>query len=405
MISGAGLGGLVLAQALRAHADVVVLERDRSPLDTGGYRIALTPQAVAVLDRHVPPELLARIRAVSDTAASFSQLTIADRRMRPIVVAPEPPGEDRMLCQRRALRVLLLDGLGDAVRFDAPVAAAHAHAAGATVELADGSLVHGDVVVAADGARSPVVRAQAGGPSSRDLRLTGIAGSTPLAGGGVPAFLDRGPAIALDHRGTGLFLSLASRGVRDVPAELVDAVGPPSLVWGLIAPAGRVPEALSASVGRLVRMAADATARWHPWVTGSVERSDLDRVAAFAFRSASTSGPRFPWPLSRVTALGDAVHAMPPTGGRAGSTAILDAGWLADCLIADPGSPERAIAAYQARVDEWAIPAIEESLQPVRVLRALEHGAVSAIARPALAIAGAIGRRGARASTRRSPTR
>ncbi|MET4100453.1 salicylate hydroxylase [Agrococcus sp. UYP10] len=397
VIVGAGMGGLVLAQALREHADVTVVERDAAPGDTGGYRIAITPAAVAVLERHLPAALLQRIRDVSDGSDTFAQFTIADRRLRPIVVAPEPAGQDRMLCQRRALRTLLADGLGDRVQYGSTVVSAGSERDGAWVELDDGSRLEADLVVAADGTRSPTVRSVTATPTSRDLGLTGIAGSAPLRPGtALPRFLLRGPGLALDHRGVGLFLSLTSMRLGAVPDALADAVGPPSLVWGVLARSATLPGALGAAPPALAAASAAAVRDWHPWIADRIEGSDVDRVAAFPFRAASPTGPRFPWPRSRVTALGDAVHAMPPTGGQAGSTAIRDAGWLADCLLRAPSDVDAAVERYQARVDEWAAPAIRESLGPVRVLRALEQPGLQALARPALAVAGAIGARVAR---------
>ncbi|MFS0894989.1 hypothetical protein [Microbacterium sp. 179-I 3D3 NHS] len=84
------------------------------------------------------------------------------------------------------------------------------------------------------------------------------------------------------------------------------------------------------------------------------------------------------------------MHAMPPTGGRAGSTAIRSAGALADALIAE-ADIEAAVARYQSRVDEWARPAILESLGPVRVITTLRHPLLQLVAGPALGIAGAVG--------------
>lgn len=391
VICGAGLGGLVLAQALRGHADVIVLDRDREAADTGGYRIALTPEAVEVVERHVPASLVGRIRDVSDGPSTFSQFTIANARLRPIVVAPEPEGQDRMLCQRRALRTLLVEELGDRIRFSSTVMAAEALDGGGIVTLHDGTRVEGDVIVAAEGARSPTVRSIAGAETSRDVGLIGIAGSSPLAGRGcLPSFLRRGPALAVDHRGLGMFLSLASRGLGPVPAELADAVGPPSLVWGLIARRDMLGDVARAPAGELVTQSRSLVEAWHPWMRTQIDASDLGRVAAFNFRAASPTAPRFPWVASRITAIGDAVHAMPPTGGRAGSTAIRSAGALADALIAGDDIDE-AITRYQVQVDAWAVPAIRESLGPVRALQALARPTAKTLARPALAVAGVIG--------------
>lgn len=389
VIVGAGLGGLVLAQALRDHADVTVLERDRHPGDTGGYRIALTPEAVDVVRCHVPAELVGRIRAVSDGSGTFSQFTIANARLRSIVVAPEPPGHDRMLCQRRALRQLLTEGLESRIRFGSVVTGASSTESSATVTLADGSAVSGDLVVAADGARSATL-SSIGPETSHDTGLRGIAGSTPLGSHPFPQYLRKGPALALDHTGLGMFLSLASRGLSDIPADLREAVGPPSLVWGLIARRDDLPQTRSLSPERLVQVAESAVSSWHPWMRDVIRDSDPSRTASFTFRAADPRAPRFPWTPSRITALGDAVHAMPPTGGRAGSTAIRSAGALAEALTTEPDI-DRAIARYQSRVDDWAVPAIDESLGPVKIIRALRSPAAQLIARPLLHLAGALG--------------
>ncbi|WP_322409888.1 NAD(P)/FAD-dependent oxidoreductase [Microbacterium invictum] len=398
VIVGAGLGGLVLAHALRDHADVVVLDRDAEAADTGGYRIALTPEAVAVVEQHVPASVVERIREVSDGPETFAQFTIADAQLRPIVVAPEPEGQDRMLCQRRALRLILADDLGERIRFASTVVAARSRADGASVALSDGTEIDADLVVAADGARSSVVEAVTERPTSDDAGLIGIAGSSPMtAGATFPRYLAQGPALALDHRGVGMFLSLASRRTARLDAawaglspELRSAVGPPALVWGLIARREMVADILGAPPGTLIARAHELAAAWHPWMTEQIETSDPARTAAFSFRAARPHPPRFPWSPSRVTAIGDAVHAMPPTGGRAGSTAIRSAGALAEALIRESRIDD-AVRSYQSRVDEWAVPAIRESLGPVRVIRALRAPLVQAVARPALAVAGVVG--------------
>jgi 2-polyprenyl-6-methoxyphenol hydroxylase-like FAD-dependent oxidoreductase len=335
----------------------------------------------------VPSDIVARIRDVSDGPDTFSQFTIANARLRPIVVAPEPAGEDRLLCQRRALRQILAEGLGRSIRFSSTVVGAESDDGGAAVTLSDGTRIDADLVVAADGVNSAVLRSITS-RTNADTGLIGIAGSTPLvAGGRFPRYLERGPALALDRRGLGMFLSLTSRGIQRISPELADAVGPPSLVWGLIARHDMLGDTRDASAAELAAISADLVGAWNAWMPEMIGRTDPDRTAAFSFRVADPKAPRFPWTPGRITAVGDAVHAMPPTGGRAGSTAILSAGALADELIARPRIDE-AVAAYQARVNDWAAPAIAESLGPVRVIRALRHPTLQRVAGPLLGLAG-----------------
>lgn len=79
---------------------------------------------------------------------------------------------------------------------------------GAAVTLSDGSVVDGDLVVAADGANSTVISSFLGTSPTRDLGLTGIAGWAPLGTDDPPTYLRRGPALAFGADGTGVFLSI-----------------------------------------------------------------------------------------------------------------------------------------------------------------------------------------------------
>jgi salicylate hydroxylase len=394
VISGAGIGGLTLAQALRDECEVVVLERDAEAVQTGGYRLAITPAATAVLERELRPELMHRIRAVSDGTDRFAQFTVASSSLRPILIGSEPPGADRLLAQRRALRLLLTDGIADRIRWSSRVERVQQEVDEAVVTLTDGTELRADLVVGAEGASSPTVRAATPLPTTVDLGLTGIAGSAPRrAGMPVPRYLTRGPALAFGADGLGVFLSLTSTGSGPMTPQLHRAVGSPSLVWGLIAPAELLPGAVHRSAAELIDAAQRSLRGWHPWLIDRIGESDPDRVAAFAFRAADPDADLTPWRPGRITALGDAIHAMPPTGGQAASTAIRDAGSLATHLrehLRGRVALGDALAAYHRELTSWARPAVRESLGPVRVIRALRHPALQAVARPLLALADAL---------------
>ncbi len=104
-----------------------------------------------------------------------------------------------------------------------------------------------------------------------------------------------------------------------------------------------------------------------------MRRADPGTTSSFRFHAA----PRYAaglavWPAGEVTALGDAVHAMPPTGGRGASTAIQDAHVLhRELLAARDGhkTVPMAVHDYQRAMRPYAAAAVAESLQPVGWIR------------------------------------
>lgn len=408
VIVGAGLGGLALAHALvRAGDDVVVLERD-ADLGAGGYRITLTGAATEVLREHLEPRLYQAIQARSAGRSAFRRFHFVDRRMRVLGVERLPVDEELLLVDRSTLRAQLGAGLEGRIRFGTAARGARVDADGtAVVELADGTQLHADLVVGADGARSAVAASMAGRPLATSCGLDGAAGRTWLDDATsrlVPAFLRTGPALAVGPRGIGMFLSVQDPRSSVVDARLVDdgigGAARASLVWGCIAPEGRLPRGRDGNGTAVVRSALELLAGWAPVARALVGASDPEQTATFRFVAADPDAPMPPWPAGPVTALGDAVHAMPPTGGQAGATAIRDAGALAARLVGVRSGAVplgTAIADFHRDMGAYAPGAVRESLAPVRIIRATAREPLSSLAGIALGAIGPVAERVLRA--------
>ncbi|WP_448641815.1 FAD-dependent oxidoreductase [Geodermatophilus sp. URMC 63] len=398
IVVGAGIGGLTLAQALhRAGDDVSVHDRDPSASATGGYRLHLDERACAALRRHLAPAHHQALLASSAGPGSFRRLAVTDHRLRVLLLARQDPSGERLLIGRVPLRRLLAHGLDGVVRFGQEFTGHEVHADGSvTARFADGSSERGDLLVGADGVGSRVARALAGRPTSAPVGVTGIAGRTPVDARTrelVPDLLRAGPALAFAPDGVGAFLSLHDPATvpavdpaacRDVPAD----VEAPGVVWGLHALDHRLPgDVRERDPAGLAELVTDLLRSWSPEVRALVAAADPGSPASFRFSAVDPDADLTPWPAGPVTCLGDAVHAMPPTGGSAAATAIRDADLLAGHLAAvRTGSTTLPLAVhdYQRQMAAYAPDAVRGSLAPLRWMRAAGHPAGSVLARGAL---------------------
>lgn len=377
-VVGAGIGGLVLAQALtRAGHDVLVWDRDRAAADTGGYRLHLNARACATLRQWLAPELHLGIVAAGAPAESFRQFAVTTHRLR--VLACSPRDGESLLIERVPLRELLCSGLEDRVRFGQTFQAYAVNRDGSVdVSMADAPPVTVDVLVGADGVGSRVAAALAGRPTSQRLGLGAVAGRTSLdevSEALVPRLLDRGPALAIGPGGVGMFLT------RD-RAELI---------WSVLGTDARYPDDIRGrGVDELPALADALLPGWDHSVRELVRRARVDSPAYFSFSAADPTGDLTPWEPGPVTALGDAVHAMPPTGGQAAATAIRDAGVLAGALERVGRGDAHlagAVGAYEEEMTTYAGQAVAESLAPVRWIRALDGPLAASVSRAVLPVA------------------
>lgn len=373
IIVGAGLGGLCLAQGLRgAGIDVTVYERDEQAVARQqGYRIHVNTDGRAGLAHNLPPELYQLFLATSGRAEPHTP--VFDSQLNLLAASIGEPHQDPLAVDRLTLRQILLTGIDDAVRFGHQCTGYSTDDDRVTVQCADGSSATGDILVAADGVHS-VIRGQYL-PHARivDAGVRQITGKMPFTPESRELFLDRmfgvfTPIIGPEGRFVGLgpvrhpepIPSAVARLVPD--ANLSDIGDYAALSFGCRAELmPRTDDELRAMDGAALRdMVLDVIGDWHPRVRAMFAHWDLATVFPLTLR---TSVPIPAWPTSRVTLLGDAIHAMTPAGGVGANTALRDAAALADALIdAAAGKPvESALGGYEAAMRDHGFAAVRYS--------------------------------------------
>ncbi|MGO0578193.1 FAD-dependent oxidoreductase [Ornithinimicrobium panacihumi] len=387
IVVGGGIAGLALAQGLvGAGVEVVVLERDADLSRTGGYKLHLGPVACAAAREVLPPDVWRELRSSAVRTSGF-EITVRDHRGRLLAHGGEDEGES-LDVDRVTLRLVLAQGLGDRVRTGVVANGYGETGQGVRVTLSTGEVVEGDVLVIADGSRSRLVTHLAGGRTNQETGLVGIAGRTDVDVLDLPArdLLKGRPLLAVGPAGVGLFASW-----HDPPATSRALTTGPVVIWGLIATAAQLPADLHTLAGSDLSDLAHGLLtrrRWAPALAGLPSASAPDTVAGFQFLAADP-GSIAPWTPRRVTAIGDAAHAMPPTGGRGAATAIQDAAQLTARLT--DAARGRTTVSFALRdsaqvMRGYAADAVRESLQPVRWIKAGAYPPIAAASRVLLPV-------------------
>ncbi|NOJ59453.1 FAD-dependent monooxygenase [Arthrobacter sp. 260] len=404
IVIGGGIGGLALAQGLMRYGlDVIVVERDQDLADTGGYKLHLGEPSIDALRKLLVPESVELLHGSAVGTLGFS-LAVRDHRGRLLIRADDGSGGLSLDVDRVTLRLVLAEGLGARLLTGRSCLKWSAEEDSVRVELDNGQSLTGDLLVLADGPNSRLVRQLATRPTTFPTGLVGVAGRTQWKDLSPASrkLLERWPMLAIGPGGTGLFATAhdpvgrpALRARRNLAASRE-----PLAIWGLMTVEGTIPLRPDPSAPVDLSGAAADLLRQRGWTAAAVDivrHSVKDSVGAFRLYG-SDPDRLAPWPASRVTALGDAVHAMPPTGGQGAATAILDAAALADRLGAAARGGTTTVMAihdYEAAMRGYAAEAVRESLQPVRWILGTASPAGSQLTRlalPAVAAAARLGR-------------
>ncbi|MBS1843690.1 MAG: FAD-dependent monooxygenase [Actinobacteria bacterium] len=381
LIAGGGLGGLCLAQGLRRFGhSCVVFERD-SDLDRKvGYRLHMNADGGEALRACLPPDLFELYLETSRKTPPRQHAVVIDDQLNELSSMPHigPPNQGprpHTAVDRRTLRQILLGRLGDAVHLGAAVVGYEEIGDRVRVLLVDGSTEEGDLLVGADGIRSAVRAQRLPETVIIDAAIQGLGlyarSSLPAdLQAEIPPVLMDGFVIATDRRDGLLAMGAYNprRPVTEARAAIapdipIDPVDDYMMVGGNPAEGTAIPpfaEWTDATATELRDSMLDAHSGWHPALRGVVERIDPATMFSISFGRLD---PTSAWVPSRVTLLGDAIHAMLPTLGQGANMALRDAATLARAL-AETNDPVAAIAAYEAAMRDYVYPLMEAAADP-----------------------------------------
>ncbi|WP_426512989.1 FAD-dependent oxidoreductase [Dactylosporangium sp. McL0621] len=378
-VAGAGLGGLCLAQGLvRAGVDVQIYERDAAPdIRSQGYRLHMDGRAGLALHTCLPPELFRLFLATaSRPSRKFTVLSAQLRVMHETLGDPnrdlDKPETLSTSVNRGTLREILGAGLRDRIHQGRELVGYEQDAHGVTLRFVDGLTERADVLVGADGVNSAVSRTMLPAATIVDTGSRIIYGKTPLDDETrrlLPSAVRDGFTAIIGGR-VGMAAGLVE--FRQPPPDAAAAIAPgvrlspvsDYLMWGVSAQHDRFPEpdATMAQMGAAALHAVASTAiqSWHTNLRALLAKAAVEETFFVRVRSSE----RVPaWTPSRVTLLGDAIHAMSPARGSGANTALLDAVNLCAALTAGGTDVFAAIGEYEARMRDYGFAAVEASRQ------------------------------------------
>lgn len=380
LIAGGGLSGLTLAHGLLKDGhEVTVIERDTDLNARAGYYLTLNDFGGQALRRCLPDDLFAVYQRASRRTPERRASIVMTPGLQEVTSQPsmalsaDPEFPDTGI-HRRTLRQILAARLDAHLRLGSRAVAFTEDEVGVTLTLDDGSSLRGDILVAADGVRSPLreqrlPQANVVEAGIQGISLFGLTPITPELAAAIPDELYDGNAIIVADRTGTRCLLVAFRSREDVatlaaehaPDIRLDPVTPYFMVSCSVPPGTEIPHRddwTPDTPARLRDAMLDAIEGWHPAVRQIVANQDLDTIFRIPFAYVD---PIDPWEPSRVTVIGDAAHAMLPTLGMGANMALNDARLLVDALATND-DPIVAIGSYEEQMRDTAYPIIRMTL-------------------------------------------
>ncbi|MBA9065472.1 FAD-dependent monooxygenase [Methylobacterium sp. 092160098-2] len=385
IIIGAGIGGLCLAQHLRAsQIEVAVYDRDAGPWDRKqGYRLHLDADGISALKAALPGPLFALFEATSmhplpyttimDTSFAIQRRFQTDDYSKTQHHLTDGIAQ-HLNVNRATLREILLQDLEDVCHWDARLEGYETDETGVSAIFSDGRTARGTMLVGADGAGSALRRQRAPDAKMMDSGARAIYGRLALSDARrvlPPHALADIFTAAFDTRK--LILGVGPVIYPMAPDQAARALLPQArlrtqddyigcIIAGRKELFGDDEAALrAASSDTLQDLASRLLAEWP---SGAAKVPRAGEAGSFFYVEMASCIPFDLQPETRVTLLGDAIHTMTPSLGRGANVALRDAGLLRNWIVKHHKgelSCDAALQAYEREMTTYGFEVVRRS--------------------------------------------
>ncbi len=380
LISGAGLGSLMLAQSLlRASIPFLIFESEASiSFRAQGYRLRLSSEGLDAIESVLGPEDFQRFYDICGKTGGGGFASIeattglkieAPAKEEPRDKAgdekPKPPTESLASrdgkivgISRGDMRKFFLSGCESFIHWSHRITDYELTSSGVHAIFADGSKsVEGTMLVGGDGIYSKIATQLSQGKLKvYDTGARGIHGQAPTT-----AFKDLGEGVwrvtdDTNPKGRVFIITNVRSGDKDDPniqfgwtmGAQPGVINAPNEDYSLIGtPAAEIAKAL--------------TANWHPRLKPLFEYMKVSETAFWKITCSTPTGVPEWDNESRVTVIGDAAHSMTPAGGIGANTAVRDSALLGRLLAEAGGYGDGVTAAYEREMRVYASEAVRSS--------------------------------------------
>ena len=406
---GGGIGGLALAAGLRRRDfDVTVIERDTDLAVTGGYHITLHKDVQDALAQLLRPEDFEKILASSADGKLRDPDVFWDWRGR-LFWRTKPFEDSGIDIDRISLRVLLGEAASDAVLLGQRCVGYEIEGDQVVAKLADGTTLTGDLLVGCDGTQSTIIKQLVGHSTNAPTGIVGVSGRTPASrlSSGLRDKLGTRSSLAMGPGGIALYFGYfdpVGQPVLKRPDMRASITTEATYIWGAMFPESGEAQVLKDKRNASLQSAIIDIMKRRGWSSNLLEvvaQSNSDGIAMYRFNAASSKAEDLaPWGTGRIIALGDAVHATPPTAGMGAGIAIRDADDLVRELVKvrqGKKSLETALRDFEGRMRVRGSGAIAAAMETIKWIKATDTPVGNVLTRtilPAMAAsAAAFGKR------------